>query len=95
MQKINESAVQVQVEEERLRREAELRIKKELIDKVAAVQLDVAKLAVEKWEENERRKLNQSEKQKIHSSPAVRCSTQHPLRSHLRILTGVNPTQPR
>ena len=64
MQKINESAMQAQVEEEKLRREAELKIKKELIDKVSAVQLDIAKLAVKKWEENERRKLNQPDKPK-------------------------------
>lgn len=64
MQKINESAVHAQVEEEKLRSEAELKLKKELIDKVSAVQLDIAKLAVKKWEENERRKLNQPDKPK-------------------------------
>ena len=59
MQKINGAATQLKVEEDKMRLEAELKIKKELIDKVASVQLDIARLAIKKWEENERRKLSQ------------------------------------
>ena len=40
----------------KFRQEAELRMKKDILEKMANAQIDIANLAIEKWEETERLK---------------------------------------
>ncbi|WP_300915122.1 DUF4407 domain-containing protein [Bacteroides acidifaciens] len=57
MREIHKSELQTQLEEAKLRQEAELQMKKDILEKMTAAQIDVANLAIAKWEENERKKF--------------------------------------
>lgn len=58
MKEIHKSELQTQLEEAKLRQEAELQMKKDILEKMTAAQIGVANLAIAKWEENERKKFS-------------------------------------
>lgn len=57
MREIHKSELQTQLEEAKLRQEAELQMKKDILEKMTAAQIDVANLAIAKWEKDERKKF--------------------------------------
>lgn len=57
MREIHKSELQTQLEESKLRQEAELQMKKDILERMTAAQIDVANLAIAKWEEDERKKF--------------------------------------
>ena len=57
MREIHKSELQTQLEEVKLRQEAELPMKKDILERMTAAQIDVANLAIAKWEKDERKKF--------------------------------------
>lgn len=58
MKDIHRSALDTKLEEARLRQDAELQMKKEILEKMTSAQIDIANLAIAKWEEEERKKFS-------------------------------------
>ena len=56
MREIHKSEITTQLEEAKLRQDAELQMTKDILEKMTAAQIDVANLAIAKWEERERQK---------------------------------------
>lgn len=56
MIKIYGSQTNLQLKEVKMREEAELKMKEEIIERIVNAQTEMAKLAIEKWEKEERKK---------------------------------------
>lgn len=60
MREIHDAEVKTQLEETRLRQEAELQMKKDILEKITAAQVAVANKAIEKWEKSEMNKYSEA-----------------------------------
>lgn len=57
MREINKSELQARLDEAKLRHEAEIQMKQEILEKMTAAQIEVADYAIAKWEESEKRRF--------------------------------------
>lgn len=57
MKEIHKSELNTQLEEAKLRQDAELQMKKDILEKMTAAQIDVANLAISRWEDEEKKKF--------------------------------------
>lgn len=58
MREIHKSELQTQLEEAKLRQEAEIQMQKDILEKMTSAQVDVASVAIAKWLEREKRKFS-------------------------------------
>lgn len=58
MREIHDAELKTQLEETRLKQDAELQMKKDILEKITAAQVAVANKAIEKWEESEMKKYS-------------------------------------